>query len=44
MLGIDPKDLPEIKEKYALELWQALQNQESHISSKNTSYHAEWEF
>ena len=49
MLGLDPTDLPEIQEKYAKELWNALKNRgeqspETNLQNHSTPKNAEWIF
>ena len=48
MLGIDPKDLPHLDEKHALELWEALQQDslstENGNTKDNSGLHAKWIF
>lgn len=50
MLGIDPKDFPEVKGKYVLEMWQSFRHKgvahsvETEVDSNNSKYHAEWQW
>ena len=44
MLGIDPREFPEIQEKYVMEMWEAIQNQSEKTQKTEASspYNVEW--